>query len=74
MCKIASVHLKPIITCNIITVHAYLIVIYTTDNSVNHGKIQVSNDQEKPQTERKSHSKNRGGENPKFTIRYLYLK
>ena len=36
------------------------------------GKVQVGNDQEKVQSERNSHSKNRGGKN-KLTIRYLYL-
>ena len=34
-------------------------------------KVQVGNDQEKAQSEKDSHSKNRGGKN-KLTIRYLY--
>ena len=36
-------------------------------------KVQVGNDQEKAQSERNSHSKNRGGKKNKLTIRYLYL-
>ena len=35
-------------------------------------KVQVGNDQEKEQSERNSHSKNRGGEKTKLTIRHLY--
>ena len=35
-------------------------------------KVQVGNDQEKTQSERDSHSKNRGGKKTKPTIRYLY--
>ena len=34
-------------------------------------KVQVGKDQEKAQSEKDSHSKNRGGEK-KLTIRYLY--
>ena len=37
-----------------------------------HDKVQVGNDQEKAQTEKDSHSKNRGGKKTKLTIRYLY--
>ena len=37
-----------------------------------YGKVQVSNDQEKAQSERNSHSKYRGGKT-KLAIRYLYL-
>ena len=33
--------------------------------------VQVDNDQEKAQSEKDSHSKNRGGKN-KLTIRYFY--
>ena len=36
-----------------------------------HKKVQVGKDQEKAQSERDSHSKNRGGKN-KLTIRHLY--
>ena len=36
-------------------------------------KVQVGNDEEMAQSERNSHSKNRGGKNPKLTIRYLHL-
>ena len=35
-------------------------------------KVQVGKDQEKAQSERDSHSKNRGGEKTKLTIRHLY--
>ena len=35
-------------------------------------KVQVGKDQEKAQSEKDSHSKNRGGEKNKLTIRYLY--
>ena len=35
-------------------------------------EVQVGNDQEKAQSEKDSHSKNRGGKKSKFTIRYLY--
>ena len=35
-------------------------------------KVQVGNDREKEQSERYSHSKNRGGKKTKLTIRYLY--
>ena len=34
-------------------------------------KVQVGKDQEKAQSEKDSHSKNRGGEKTKLTIRYL---
>ena len=34
--------------------------------------VQVVKDQEKAQSEKDSHSKNRGGEKTKLTIRYLY--
>ena len=34
--------------------------------------VQVGNDQEKAQSEKDSHSKNRGGEKTKLTIRYVY--
>ena len=37
-----------------------------------HNKVQVGKDQEKAQSEKDSHSKNRGGEKTKLTIRYLY--
>ena len=37
-----------------------------------HTKAQVGNDQEKVQSEKDSHSKNRVGEKTKLTIRYLY--
>ena len=36
------------------------------------GKVQVGKDQEKAQSERDSHSKNRGGKKTKLTIRHLY--
>ena len=35
-------------------------------------KEQVGKDQEKAQSEKDSHSKNRGGKKNKLTIRYLY--
>ena len=35
-------------------------------------KVQVGKDQEKAQSEKDSHSKNRGGEKNKLTIRHLY--
>ena len=35
-------------------------------------KVQVGKDQEKAQSEKDSHSKNRGGNKTKLTIRYLY--
>ena len=34
-------------------------------------KVQVGKDQEKAQSEKDSHSKNRGGKKTKLTIRYL---
>ena len=34
-------------------------------------KVQVGKDQEKAQSEKDSHSKNRGGKKLKLTIRYL---
>ena len=37
-----------------------------------HEKVQVGKDQEKAQSEKDSHSKNRGGKKTKLTIRYLY--
>ena len=36
------------------------------------GKVQVGKDQEKAQSEKDSHSKNRDGEKTNLTIRYLY--
>ena len=35
-------------------------------------KVQVGKDQEKAQSKKDSHSKNRGGKKTKLTIRYLY--
>ena len=35
-------------------------------------KVQVGKDQEKALSEKDSHTKNRGGKNPKLTSRYLY--
>ena len=35
-------------------------------------RVQVGKDQEKAQSEKDSHSKNRGGEKNKLTIRHLY--
>ena len=35
-------------------------------------KVQAGKDQEKAQSEKDPHSKNRGGKKPKPTIRYLY--
>ena len=40
--------------------------------SKNNKKVQVGKDQEKAQSEKDSHSKNRGGKKNKLTIRYLY--
>ena len=37
-----------------------------------YGEVQVGKDQEKAQSEKDSHSKNRGGKKTKLTIRYLY--
>ena len=37
-----------------------------------HEKVQVGKDQEKAQSEKDSHSKNRGGKKTKLTVRYLY--
>ena len=37
-----------------------------------HKQVQVGKDQEKAQSEKDSHSKNRGGEKTKLTIRYSY--
>ena len=36
-------------------------------------KVQVGNDQEMAQSERNSHSKNRGVGKSKMTLKYLYL-
>ena len=35
-------------------------------------EVQVGKDQEKAQSEKDSHSKNRGGKKTKLTVRYLY--
>ena len=40
--------------------------------SLHSKKVQVGKDQEKAQSEKDSHSKNRGGKKTKLTIRYLY--
>ena len=37
-----------------------------------HKEVQVGKDQEKAQSEKDSHSKNRGGKKTKPTIRHLY--
>ena len=42
------------------------------ENNGYFGKVQVGKDQEKAQSEKDSHSKNRGGKKTKPTIRYLY--
>ena len=44
----------------------------TFDRIVDTKKVQVGKDQEKAQSEKDSHSKNRDGEKTKLTIRYLY--
>ena len=36
-------------------------------------KVQVGKNQEKAQSEKDYHSKNRGGKKTKLTIRYMYL-
>ena len=43
-----------------------------TKPQINCKKVQVGKDQEKAQSEKDSHSKNRGGKKTKPTIRYLY--
>ena len=40
--------------------------------NVHYKKVHVGNDQEKVQSERSSHSKNRGGKKTKLTIRNFY--
>ena len=50
---------------------------FTRENKIFHSrklheKVQVGKDQEKAQSEKDSHSKNRGGKKTKLTIRYLY--
>ena len=47
--------------------YIYIFIAITLDE-----KVQVGKDQEKAQSERDSHSKNRGGEKTKLTIRHLY--
>ena len=44
----------------------------TMNNEIINEKVQVGKDQEKAQSEKDSHSKNRVGEKTKLTIRYLY--
>ena len=48
---------------------ALICAILTVGNT---GKVQVGRDQEKAQSEKDPHSKNRGGKKNKLTIRYLY--
>ena len=47
-------------------------IIFDLSRSLAPKKVQVGKDQEKAQSEKDSHSKNRGGKKPKPTIRYLY--
>ena len=41
-------------------------------HSAKEKKVQVGKDQEKAQSEKDFHSKNRGGKKTKLTVRYLY--
>ena len=52
----------------------FLPIFYPDLNYVEKGtkKVQVGKDQEKAQSEKDSHSKNRGGKKQQLTIRYLY--
>ena len=53
---------------------AYIKKINVKYNKVSqfyHEKVQVGKDQEKAQSEKDSHSKNRGGKKTKLTIRYF---
>ena len=45
---------------------------YETFHYMMSKKVQVGKDQEKAQSEKDSHSKNRGGKKNKLTVRYLY--
>ena len=47
-------------------------VIILNSDCFRYRKVQVGKDQEKAQSEKDSHSKNRGGKKTKLTIRYLY--
>ena len=47
----------------------YIYNVHTKRN-----KVQVGKDQEKAQSEKDSHSKNRGGKKPKLTIKYYTMK
>ena len=47
---------------------------YCTLLHTKYEKVQVGKGQEKAQSEKDSHSKNRGGEKTKLTIRYLCRK
>ena len=48
------------------------ITLHITIHCENKKMVHVGKDQEKVQSEKDSHSKNRGGEKTKLTIRYLY--
>ena len=48
------------------------IIFYIDSNHPEEDEVQVGKDQEKVQSEKESHSKNRGGKKNKLTIRYLY--
>ena len=55
----------------LISIRSNVLLIWFPDISI-HWKVQVGKDQEKAQSEKDSHSKNRGGKKTKLTIRYLY--
>ena len=56
----------------VVNVQSLLIFLQTDLFLIISKKVQVGKDQEKAQTEKDSHSKNRGGKKTKLTIRYLY--
>ena len=50
----------------------HLLNLLGSQSQTSYEKVQVGIDQEKAQSEKDSHSKNRGGKKNKLTIRYLY--
>ena len=50
--------------------HPDLAMFYAKVDDIVYEKVQVVNDQEKAQSEKRFHSKNRGGKTTKLTIRY----
>ena len=66
------------IICMVWSPSTIIIIFYSLYNTIMIARmvlceeVQVGKDQEKAQSEKDSHSKNRGGKKTKLTIRYLY--